>query len=538
MTVTEKKLQKEFNLLNEPWILAIDASGETKEFSLLEIFEQAHELTSLAGELPTQDVAILRLLLAVLYTTFTRTNERGERAPLRTFDEAVQRWNSLWKLGKFPMEPIEKRLRLYEERFYLFHPERPFYQVAGLDKGTEYKAAKLMGDVSESNNKVRLFQLKNGEAKRAIGFAEAARWLLYLNAFDDTSSKASAEYKKKEKDEKKSPGAGWLGKLGLVYAVGENLFETLMLNFILLDDNGKVWSDGNAVWELDNVRKGERIEIVVPMCPAELLTLQSRRLLLMKDSDKVEGYILLGGDFFSKENAFAEQMTIWRKDQKSRDEIYTPKRHDVSEQLWRSFKALMSKNDDFRLPGVISWLARLERKNMISARQIKIQAASVKYGDKDFFVDDVWGDSFSVNATLLSELGEKWIVRTVDLLSVTENCVKRLGWLASDLAEASGDKNNTKGKRDAAMEEAYFQLDLPFRSWLAAIDPQRESDIDAEDEKWRQQVQHIVLKLGEELIAEAGNNAFVGRSDAKTGRHTAPEAYTKFRNGINKALKK
>lgn len=527
--------EKEFNLLDEPWILALNEGGEPEDFGLLAILEQAHRLKALAGELPTQDVAILRLLLATLYATFTRADENGQRAPLQTAEEALRRWNALWQRGSLPIEPIRKRLEFYRERFYLFHPERPFYQVAGLSKGTHYEAAKLMGDISESGNKPRLFQTRSGTAKAALGYAEAARWLLYLNAFDDTSSKPSRDTGRKLP----SPGAGWLGKLGIVFAIGESLFETLMLNLSLLDDSGAPWEEGNAVWELETVRSDERMEIFLPRSQAALLTLQSRRLLLERNGRHVTGYRLLGGDFFPKENSFSEQMTVWRKDSAKQDEIVTPRRHDSSRQLWRDFASLMSVSPAFRRPGIISWLSVLESNDLIPARRIRIQAAAVKYGDKDFFVDDVWGDSLSLNALVLAEVGEIWVTRIIDLLSVTEDCVRRLGYLASDVAAAAGDKNGSGRKRNAAIEEAYFRLDIPFRSWIEGIDPNCD-DMSIKGNEWKERMKGIITALGEELIRESGANAFVGKTVTdRNGRKewiTAPAAYSKFNRSIHHLL--
>lgn len=55
-----------FNLVDEPWICVRDLDGTTREVSLLELFEQASSIKCLANDLPTQDFAILRVLLAVL----------------------------------------------------------------------------------------------------------------------------------------------------------------------------------------------------------------------------------------------------------------------------------------------------------------------------------------------------------------------------------------------------------------------------------------------------------------------------------------
>ena len=72
----------EFNLLDEPWIKVMKENGTIEEVSLITVFEQAHLYTDLAGELATQNVAMLRLLLAVLHTVFSRVDEHGEEAPI------------------------------------------------------------------------------------------------------------------------------------------------------------------------------------------------------------------------------------------------------------------------------------------------------------------------------------------------------------------------------------------------------------------------------------------------------------------------
>ena len=59
--------EKAFNLLDEPWIRVMLPDCTVREVSLTEALTQAHTFTALAGEMPTQDVAVLRLLLAVLH---------------------------------------------------------------------------------------------------------------------------------------------------------------------------------------------------------------------------------------------------------------------------------------------------------------------------------------------------------------------------------------------------------------------------------------------------------------------------------------
>lgn len=517
-------MEAKFNLLYEPWIRVLDATGEVKEISLLGVFRDAHRIKGLAGELPTQDVAVLRLLLAVLYSAFTEYDSGGESRPLFSDYDCLDRWEELWGLQQFPYETIEKYLKQYEDRFYLFHPATPFYQTADLAKrkATEYSAAKLIGDLSESGNKLRLFASRSGDKKQFLTYAEAARWLLYLNGFDDTSGKASVR-----KQNMPSPGAGYLGKLGLVYATGNNLFETLLLNFVLNKED----ADGKAIWEIE-ARSGERCRIPQPISRKELLTIQSRRLLLTEDDDGkwVTGYKLLGGDFFDIENAFREPMTVWRKDKSSKNDDYKPKRHDPAKSLWRDFASLTAAGDGAQRPGVVAWIDELTGEEILQGRQIWFQTASVKYGDKDFFVDDIFGDHIVVNSILVSKMGNDWITRICDILKSTETCVWHLRNFARSIDIALGysdDKNKKRASAEQAASQAYFDMDMPFRRWLAGIDPAKDNNMEEKTYEWLLLIRRQLLSQGRQMLAEAGEKALTGKENALT-------AFSLFRSGILK----
>jgi CRISPR system Cascade subunit CasA len=125
----KKTDRKEFNLIEEPWIRVVGHDAKTKELSLIEVFRQAHEVKALGNELPTLDFAILRLLLAVLHAVFSVSDVNGVHSELKTQKDALKRWESIWQCEKFPDELITRYLNTWRERFYLIHPERPFYQV-------------------------------------------------------------------------------------------------------------------------------------------------------------------------------------------------------------------------------------------------------------------------------------------------------------------------------------------------------------------------------------------------------------------------
>lgn len=496
-------IEKEFNLIEEPWILVLDKSGVVKEVSILEVFQDSHNLVRLAGELATQDLSILRLLLAIMHSVYGRSNAiPGFSDPMISEEDALARWKKLWDLKYIPISNIETYLRIYADRFYLFHPKYPFYQVADLTKGTSYSGSKLNGELSESNNKLRLFPNRNGCEKNILNYSEAARWLLHVNNFDDTSSKPQGK-------NLPTPGVGWLGKLGNITAQGSNLFETILLNFVLLDSQNNPWEAGQPIWERP-VQTQERREIITPSSQVELLTLQSRRLLLKRSGDVVTGFLLLGGDFFQKEDTLQEMFTVWQPNKKGKEIMgFKPRRHIPSKQLWRDFSNLLLAEQGQVRPGIVEWLSKLRTENIIENKIFKFSTSAVNYADKDFFADDIINDSISFSSTILDSMNNDWIVRIIKEIENTDSLINEYAKLASRINIAKG---NRTGDADAekAKEQAYFLIDPLFREWLKSINPEID-DKKIICDKWWKSAQTLIREMGKNLANESGITAFVGR---------------------------
>ena len=541
----------EFNLLDEKWILVRKSDCTVDELSLTDALLKSHEYVELAGELPTQNVSILRLMLAVLHTVFSRYSPQGEPAPLYDSDDAEYRWKELWNAGRLPEKPIKEYLASVHDRFWLFHPDRPFYQTEAAKIGTEYTASKLNGAVSESGNKIRLFCGCTGVQKSELSYSEAARWLLYVNNYDDTSSKPKGK-------NLPSPGAGWLGKLGLITIRGNNLFETLVYNLILLNHKrnfSEVWGPECPAWEPDVPNTAERAEIPMPDNLSELYTLQSRRLWLNRDdNEKVIGYNLLGGDFFEKVDAFIEPMTIWSKvkGNERAGEKFQPRRHDSSVQMWREFSYAFETAEGSHIPGVVLWTKYIKQMLPESRKLISFSIASVQYGDKDFFVNDVFSDSLTFHTDLLTEIGEHWRAKITDEIKKCDESAAALRFLAKDIELAAGSSEDTVLKRavvERAREQYYYEIDLPFRNWLEGIDPNWGTDSEQKYraiEEWRETAKRIALRIGQELVESAGTAAIVGRTieiEKKKGNkitvhYSAPDAYRYFKVKLNEIYPK
>lgn len=551
--------QMEFNLLDEPWIRVMTEDCTVVERSLMQVLLNSHRYQRLAGELPTQDVALLRLLLAILQTVFYRVDPEGEDDPIEDRVAAIRRWQALWNAGRFPVQPIRTYLETWKDRFWLFHPEHPFYQVPAAAVGTKFKASKLNGELSESAHKMRLFLLRDGEEKETLSYAEAARWLVTLIGFDDSAST------KKET----GTGTGWLGDRVNVYAIGENLFETLMLNLVFLKDGRYVWAENMPAWEQPTMTTAKKREIPLPDNQAELLTLQSRRLILSREENRVTGFSSTGGDFFGKEgrvNAFSEQMTLWRAGKTPKNAVpqFVPAPVDPWRQMWRDFEVILGRREDTHIPGVVAWLTELRRKNVIPRKYVHITSVGVTYDSKKGSIADIVSDHLDFQMSLLDAAGELWIVLVGGEIHLIDKVARALGALAEGLYLAQGGQLDGAGKkarqsqRDEGMRLLYAAVDLPFREWLAHIGAQHEDDENTraqEQQCWRSIVFRIADNLGREMVRDAGTAAFTGRwivnemaetngrfftktnGERKSVFYSSPTEYNRYLNNLKSLLK-
>jgi len=113
--------QPAFNVLDEPWIPVRLPGGEVRDVSLSQALLEANRITALAETSPPNLIALYRLLLAGLHRALST-----HHGPWKDADRAR------WYREGLPEAPIRAYLEEWRERFWLFHPEHPFMQVAAL----------------------------------------------------------------------------------------------------------------------------------------------------------------------------------------------------------------------------------------------------------------------------------------------------------------------------------------------------------------------------------------------------------------------
>jgi len=535
-------MAQEFNLIDEPWICVRTNDCQIKEVSLKDAFLNAHEYTELSGETRTQDFAVFRLMLAIMYTVFSRYDLQGNKIDFideidENPDYSVNTWQEIWNSGQIPAEPIERYFQEWHERFWLFDEQYPFYQSNAVNgRGKIYSTAKMIGTLFESANKSRLFSARTGYG-RNLSYSEAARWLLHCNCFDDIAAKNP------------TPKKTWCGRLGLIALKGKTLFETLMLNYCADADTNNSqpsWEQENSVPEFNKI-------IPVPDNQAELLSLMSRRIYLCRENQSVTGYYISGGNYFEDDEVFQEKMTLWRgyQEKKNTPVQFKPKLYDVSKKAWQDFASIavladVDKQNDaerkFRKAGVLEWLCKLLKLEILDKNYfVTINTAAViyDYGQATSLpvIDNV-SDSLIFHSELLLEAGYIWRDSIFKEIEKCDKCASSVYLLYKNLQKANGrqDKDNSvslSGELDAKTQ-FYSRIDHPFRLWLAELNPEIHN-IQNYSAVLEKQILKIALDFGNELASQSGSHAVFGHY-SKQNPVSSAQALNIFEYSIRKIL--
>lgn len=486
----------------EPWIRVRRSDGSATEVAIREALVNADEFKQLAGELPTQDMAILRVLLAVV---------RRAHGGLAT----AAQWQSLWDRERFDSRAIDNYLAAHIDRFDLLHPDSPFLQVAGLHtaKGEMTELGRLIADVPNGHP---YFTTRAREAVTSMSYAEAARWLVHAQAFDVSGIKSGAVGDDRVKGGKGYPiGTGWCGWLGLVVVEGANLFETLMLNLPL----DPAWGEEDLpVWERPSQGPGVEVRPQAPTGPADLLTWQSRRIRLGHDGEQVTGVLIANGDPLHPRDQFrVETMTGWRRSEaqekvlKSADPIYMPRAHVADRVVWRGLGSLLAGTDltaSTRAGRWLEWLSELKEEEILPpSYPLRLRTVGMHYGAQNSVIEDITDDVLPLSLAVLSDPLLKALV--VDAVTDVEAAVRVLGQFADEVARASGaDRDLGASHRTEAREQGYAALDGTYRAWVRTLSV--DTDRGAAREAWQQRVRREVVSVMRQLLDSASPGAWSG----------------------------
>lgn len=570
-----------FSLLDEAWIAVLDDnSGKRIDVSMMEFFRNADRYHALAGEMETQNFAVMRFLLSVVQTVFSRFDFQGnilpgvivdeswrQTAPVEDDDlddycEAVSEcWKQLFVSGFFP-EVICQYLEKWRERFYLFDEEYPFYQVnqkemeaimKGIpkkDKPTSIFGKNLNRTISESENKTALFSpvASIGSGKRGrkdiLTDAELVRWLIMFQGYTGLADKVSST----SGDQKSSKG--WLFDLGGIFLQGNNTFETLMMNYIPESPTANQAYSGRIqepCWEarggevVNRLRKGSFIDNL-----AELYTNWSRAIYIdpQRDVSKPVEIQVVKLPEVDHTDRSIEPMTLWRwNDNGPNKNSFTPKKHSSEQSLWRSFGIITMgpslSSSKQRQPGIFGQYQRI--KDCVGSRWTDLSGVSMEDdGNATSWlpVDEI-SDSFRINDVVITNTEpDGWVLRINDTVENTKEVISTIfrGYLRGiceirNLKVTSPMDPKAAGFIDEETQKMYSIIDSAFKEWLAKIEP--DDSKETKIMEWNSNLRKMVLARGEELFENSTEKDLKGIVK-ETGIENIATKYWQFVNRVNK----
>ncbi|WP_229886925.1 type I-E CRISPR-associated protein Cse1/CasA [Streptomyces subrutilus] len=501
--------------MSSPWLPAQLRDGMTVELSLEEVFARAVEVRRLVGDGPSQEFALLRLLLAILHDAV--------EGP-----EDLDAWQELWDSQR-PFADVPAYLARHRDRFDLLHPTQPFFQVSEL-RTQKDEVASLNRIVADVPNGDPFFSMRQPGVDR-LSFAEAARWLVHVHAFDTSGIKSGAVGDPRVKEGKGYPqGVGWAGNLGGVFVEGDNLQQTLLLNLVAADASALTLDQADRpAWRREPSGPGiqEGLESR-PTGPRDLYTWQSRRVRLHHDQHGVHGVLLAYGDpLASCDKHGYEPMSGWRRSKAQekklgRTPVYMPREHDPSRAAWRSLASLLmaqaqerttgSESPPYLRAGVLKWVAELTYERLLpSDMLIRPRLIAATYGTKQSVLDEVVNDGVTMALVLLHEKDRRYAIQALGAVEDSNAGVNALGDLVADLARTTG--RDPDAPRDTARDQAFGLLDGPYRQWLIALGTVQ--DPEQARRAWQRTAYRILQTTADSHLATAGETGWLEHAAAE-----------------------
>ena len=326
-----------FNLIDQPWIPCIAVEGKFVEVSLRGLLARAHKLREVSCETPIMSASVLPLALAILHRVFGPED----------FDD----WAALWKAGKFDMERLEDYFEKWHERFDLFHPERPFYQV----KDNQVDPKSLIYLIHSIGNTATLFTHANEESGIQLAAAEAARQLMAAQYFHT----AGLNWVKG----KRVPFTDSPFARGVIFWMrGSTLFETLLLNLFQYPDDAIMQNTERDMpcWEMDDpfVLRHE------PNGYLDYLTWQSNRIRLIPEAKSKQAAVremtMIPGLRLGPDVKSPQKRYVQKKKKGEYTGEYSFLYFNTNKAIWRDYDSLLKRNSQAVKPlAAIEWLADL-----------------------------------------------------------------------------------------------------------------------------------------------------------------------------------
>lgn len=494
-------MKKQFNLLDEPWVPVRFRSGAVRELGLREVFAQAGNIATLAETSPPNLIALYRLLLAITH-----------RALLRSKGSWKDRDRVEWYRNGLPIDAIHDYLEQWRERFWLFHPESPFMQVAALavheETQDKMKSWTQIALGSANGNSPVLFDHSVDTSPTPISPAQAIRNLLGFLQFTPGGLVKSL---------RDSDNAGALSNSAAVLPLGMTLSQTLCLS---IHPWNQAANDDRPAWEV--------CPPSIPMLkaaphlatgPNDRYTRLSRAILLLREemTDEIRWLRFSAGLALANDANAPDPMTSSRIGTDGPIRITFSKGRSI----WRDLSSLLpDPTGKFALPAaVLTWAANVIESIEGRPPEVPILVAGLATDPQKAAKLVRWrSERFDLPTSLLIDPDAGPELR--QQLRAAEDTYYRLRGFASDLiAETLPDPSSkdTRARARSILDvgpcaATYFST--AERSLPSLMKQIGDGGIEAADAMWREALATAVESAWQVTSRSLGQSAAVLRAEA------------------------
>ncbi len=354
------------NVAFDPWIPVVNATGGRVLASLCSVLADGEKYVDLAVR-PHERVALMRLLLCVAHAALDGPKDYDEWCEVpKRLPEAARTYLTKWK-----------------DAFELFHPTKPWLQVAKLSGDKASPVALLDFELATGNNST-LNDHEGQLAKRPIQNARIALTLLTFQCFSPGGGSPIAQWENVKTSQVGNPDAPCLSQ-SMAHAMirGELLAKTIHLNLPTFESIARSYKSSlsftkddkeNNLWkrmEFNDIALGRPVWEMFPSKPDPVAfeSINATRTYLgrlapvarwIRLLNATEMYCCNGFKYDTFRDGFpAEPTASVRLARKTDDKgIETVERSVVSitpsKALWRELSALLAKRSAFGLGGALT----------------------------------------------------------------------------------------------------------------------------------------------------------------------------------------
>lgn len=482
------------NLVSDTWIPVLNTSGQRQQISLLDALCQGEQWRDLAVR-PHERVALMRLLLCIAHAALNGPSRQDWPRVPQLLPDAAAAYLQTWK-----------------DSFNLFHPTKPFLQIAGLkaatkkakpgddDEGPLVNASKLDFALATGNQSIH-FDHEGSLPQRSKEQASPALNLISYLCFSPGGLIGTVSWNDHVTARSSSDGPCAVGSMTHTFWRGENLLQTLHLNMCDKDDiEGRLanipdagW--GMPVWEQmptgldDEARWRNATQTYLGR-----LTPLSRLVLLQPDAS---GMMLGTGPVFPNFNntkaPFVEEPTstvILRGKEGKQTRALLPV--TPGKALWRELHALVAHRNKDNVGGF--WAAPLAPVDGVAGRDMVVAGMARDQAE----VVDTLESVYHIPAALQKTPGQQIYEQGVHY---AEDVSRKLGWAVDTYREkvdggwAGRLKGAGAGKigllvklRQKAFTQFWTEAEQNLSLLFACVETLGSDDHPAAQKKWKKAI--------------------------------------------------